>query len=117
MHLDPSWRLTITLIFVNLATSSLMLGVFYLWMIGKFDRFTERFPSFDKRFASFDRRMDEFEAEIRADIQGLYDRMDARLRRLEEQYEDESVDRREVELPPTGAVRCVGTPHRWTSHG
>src|SRR5215475_1076753 len=101
MHLDPSWRLTITLIFVNLATSSLMLGVFYLWMIGKFDRFTERFPSFDKRFASFekrfasfDRRMDEFAAEIRADIQGLYDRMDARLRRLEEQYEDELVDRR-----------------------
>jgi hypothetical protein len=91
MNLDPSWRLTITLIFVNLTISSLMWGVFYLWMIGKSDRFIDR-------FVSFDRRMDEFEAEIHADIQGLHDRMDARLRRLEEQYkdeEDELVDRRQ----------------------
>lgn len=103
MHLDPSWRLTITIIFVNLAISSLTWGVFYLWMIGKFDRFTERFASFDKRFASFNRRMDEFEAEIRTDIQALYDRMDARLRRLEEQHDDRCSCRKDLSRHDGGA--------------
>jgi hypothetical protein len=81
MNLDSSWRLTITIIFVNLAISGLTFGLFYLWFI----------TSSDKRFATFDRRMNGFEAEIRADIQGLHGRIDARLRRLEERHQDNAV--------------------------